>query len=332
MRRVCAAGDGLRVAAVGQTAYEADASALRTVWTDVCGRRMHAVAIGEGVPVVLVHGYGVSGAYMLPLARSLAGSCSAFVPDLPGQGKSEQLRGSVSLGEHADSLGSWVEANELIRPAIVANSMGCQVVTELAVRRPEVIGPMVLVGPTVDPARRGRRHQLFSALRDSAREPLSLIALAARDDLAAGPRVLLSTARAVLADRIEERLPLIEQPTVVVHGDQDAFVGREWAERVATLLPRGRLRVVPGEPHAVHYTRPELVAALVRELLVEEGKHRVRQLPRSLEHRHVPALEVGEPGVGQRLMPLIRDVEGHEPVTLAPDEQGRRVDSRQLGS
>lgn len=314
---------------MGQIAYDADPSALRTVWTDVRGRRMHAVAIGAGAPVVLVHGYGVSGAYMLPLARSLAGF-RAFVPDLPGQGKSDQLRGSVSLGEHADSLGAWVEANELVRPAFVANSMGCQVLTELAVRRPELVGPMVLVGPTVDPARRGRRHQLFSALRDSAREPFSLIALAARDDLAAGPRVLLSTARAVLADRIEERLPLIEQPTVVVHGDQDAFVGRKWAERVATLLPRGRLQVVPGEPHAVHYTRPELVAALVNELLVEEGEHRVSQLARSLKHRHVPALKVGEPGVGQRLAPLFGDPERNEPVALAPDEQGRNANGREL--
>jgi pimeloyl-ACP methyl ester carboxylesterase len=320
------------VAAVGQIAYDADASALRTVWTDIRGRRMHAVAIGMGAPVVLVHGYGVSGAYMLPLARSLAGSFSAYVPDLPGQGKSEQLSGAVTLGEHAESLGAWVEANELVRPAFVANSMGCQVLTELAVRRPELVGPMVLVGPTVDPARRGRRHQLFSALRDSAREPLSLIALAARDDLTAGPRVLLSTARAVLADRIEERLPLIGQRTVVVHGDQDAFVGRDWAERVATLLPRGRLQVVPGEPHAVHYTRPELVAALVHELLVEEGEHRVGQLPWGLQHRHVPAVEVGEPGIGQRLPPLLRDVERHEPVALAPDEQRRGVDGRQLGS
>jgi 2-hydroxy-6-oxonona-2,4-dienedioate hydrolase len=291
---------------------------------------MHAVAIGDGLPVVLVHGYGVSGAYMLPLARSLASSCSAFVPDLPGQGKSEQLNGAVSLGEHADSLGAWVEANELVRPAFVANSMGCQVLTELAVRRPEQVGPMVLVGPTVDPARRGRRHQLFSALRDSAREPLSLIALAARDDLAAGPRVLLSTARAVLADRIEERLPLIEQRTVVVHGDQDAFVGRDWAERVATLLQRGRLQVVPGEPHAVHYTRPELVAALVHELLVEEGEHRLGQLVRGLQHRHVPAPEVGEARIGQSLAPLVRDMKWHEPVALAPDEQGRRADRRQL--
>ena len=318
------------MAAVGQVACDPDPSVLRTVWTEVRGARMHAVAIGAGTPVVLVHGYGVSGAYMLPLARSLAGSFSAFVPDLPGQGKSEQLRGAISLAEHADSLGAWIEANELVRPAFVANSMGCQVVTELAVRRPEEVGPMVLVGPTVDPARRGRRHQLFSALRDSAREPFSLIALAARDDLAAGPRVLLSTARAVLADRIEERLPLIEQPTVVVHGDQDAFVGREWAERVATLLPRGRLQVVPGEPHAVHYTRPELVAALVRELLVEEGDHRVGKLARSLQHRHVPALEKGEPRVGERLSPLFRDVERHEPVARAPDEPGRRAGRREL--
>lgn len=332
MRPVCDASDGSRVTAVGQTAYDADASALRTVWTDLRGKRMHAVAIGEGTPVVLVHGYGVSGAYMLPLARSLADSCSAFVPDLPGQGKSEQLSGAINLGEHADSLGAWVEANELVHPAFVANSMGCQVLTELAIRRPEQVGPMVLVGPTVDPARRGRRHQLFSALRDSAREPLSLIALAARDDLATGPRVLLSTARAVLADRIEERLPLIEQPTVVVHGDQDAFVGREWAERVATLLPQGRLQVVPGEPHAVHYTRPELVAALVHALLVEEGQHRVGQLSWGLQHGHVPALEVGEPGIGQRLPPLLRDVERHEPVALSPDEQGRGMDRRQLGS
>jgi 2-hydroxy-6-oxonona-2,4-dienedioate hydrolase len=318
------------VAAVGQIAYDANPSALRTVWTEVRGARMHAVAIGTGTPVVLVHGYGVSGAYMLPLARSLSGTFSAFVPDLPGQGKSEQLRGAISLAEHADSLGAWVDANELVRPAFVANSMGCQVVTELAVRRPELVGPMVLVGPTVDPARRARRHQLFSALRDSAREPFSLIALAARDDLAAGPRVLLSTARAVLADRIEERLPLIEQPTVVVHGDQDAFVGREWAERVAALLPRGRLQVVPGEPHAVHYTRPELVAALVHELLVEEGEHRVSQLARSLQHRHVPALEVGEPRIGERLSPFFRDVERHEPVSLPPDEQGRRGYGGQL--
>jgi len=270
----------------------------RTIWNNVAGSRMHAVVVGNGPPVVLVHGYGVSGTYMLPLARALAPSYSAFVPDLPGQGKSEQLRGKVSLGSLADALGDWIEANGLDRPTLVANSMGCQIVTELAAHRPAEAGPLVLIGPTVDPARRGGRHQLFGALRDAAREPLSLVAIAARDDAAVGLRALLATARVVLADRIEDRLPLIEQPTVVVHGEADGFISREWAERVATLLPRGRLVPIAGEPHAVHYTRPDLVADIVSELSLEERADALGQFSRSLEHRDVPAVEALQPRVG----------------------------------
>jgi pimeloyl-ACP methyl ester carboxylesterase len=231
---------------------------------------MHAVALGDGPPIVLLHGYGVSGAYMLPLARALAGSFSAFVPDLPGQGRSKGFRAPGSIGDLAGVFGAWLAASGLAGRPIVANSMGCQIITEVAARRPRLVGPMVLIGPTVEPARRAGRHQLFGALRDSAREPFSLIALAARDEAAVGIRALLSTARVALADRIEERLPLIEQATVVVHGENDGFVGRNWAERVAALLPRGRLVAVPGEPHAVHYTRPELIARIVTELLDEE--------------------------------------------------------------
>ena len=54
---------------------------------------------------------------------------------------------------------------------------------------------------------------------------------------------------------------------MVVRGGDDRFVGRAWAERVAGLLPRGRLVLVPREAHAVHYTRPELIAGIVRDLL-----------------------------------------------------------------
>jgi 2-hydroxy-6-oxonona-2,4-dienedioate hydrolase len=294
--------------------------APRTLWTDVAGSRMHAVAIGAGPPVVLLHGYGVSGTYMLPLARVLAPSFSAFAPDLPGQGKSSPLPGQTTLGSLAAALGSWLEANGLSRPAVVANSMGCQVVTELAAARPEQVGPIVLVGPTIDPARRAARRQVFAALRDLAHEPLSLVALAARDEASAGLRALVSTARVALADRIEERLPLIAQPTVVVHGEQDGFVSRDWSERVAALLPRGRLVVVPGEPHAVHYTRPDVVAQIVHELLVEEAEHAPGELARRLQHRDVPAGKPHEPRRRQQPLPFRRDADRDQAVAYSPDE------------
>ena len=239
--------------------------------------------------MVLVHGYGVSGRYMLPLARALASCCSAFAPDLPGHGRSERPGSQLGIGGLADALGAWLDAVGLERPAFVANSMGCQIVTELAVRRPLRVGPLVLVAPTIDPARRTARHQIFGALRDASHEPALMVALAGREWATGNLGQLRALARSVLADRIEERLPAIEQPTVVVHGDRDGLVSREWVEQAAALLPRGRLVIVPGEPHAIPYTQPLLLAGIVRELVAEEGEHAARKLPRSLPHRDVSA-------------------------------------------
>jgi 2-hydroxy-6-oxonona-2,4-dienedioate hydrolase len=293
---------------------------LESRWDRVGGIRLHSRAGGAGPPVVLVHGYGVSGRYLLPLARLLAGSCSAYVPDLPGHGRSERLEVAPGIGELSDLLSDWLDEVGLERPAFVANSMGCQIVTQLAVRSPERVGPMVLSGPTVDPARRGGRRQIFAGLRETAREPVSLVALAARDGLGHDVQQLRAAARSALDDRIEERLPSIEQPTVVVHGERDAFVSREWAEQVAALLPHGRLVVVPGEPHAVPYTKPHLVAGIVWQLVAEEGEQGERELVGRFPHRNVPARQLHEPRVRKLRLPLFGDSRGYESVVLAPDE------------
>jgi pimeloyl-ACP methyl ester carboxylesterase len=293
---------------------------LESRFDRIDGLRVHTRFGGRGHPVVLVHGYGVSGRYLVPLARELANGLAAFVPDLPGHGRSERPRSAAGIPEYADALCAWLDELGLERPAFVANSMGCQIVTELAVRRPERVGPMVLAGPTVDPARRGGRSQIFAGLRETAREPVSLIAFAARDGVGHDVQQLRAAARSALEDRIEDRLPFIEQPTVVLHGGRDAFVSREWAERVATLLPHGRLVVVDGEPHAVPYTRPGIVAGIVRELVAEEAEQGAGQLVGSLPHRDVPARELNEPRARKPRLPLFRDSRGYEPVAVTPDE------------
>jgi pimeloyl-ACP methyl ester carboxylesterase len=293
---------------------------MRSMWTTIDGVRIHAHAGGEGPPVLLVHGYGVSGAYMLPLAEALAGSCTAYAPDLPGQGRSDAVRRGLGISALADALGDWIAAVGLGRALVVANSFGCQIVTDLAVRRPACVGPLVLIGPTIDPTQRRAPHQLAAALRDSAREPFSLLAIAARDNAQTGIRALLGTARSALRDRIEERLPELAQPTVVVWGEQDGFVGREWAERVAALLPRGRLVVVPGEPHAVHYTRPDLVADVVLDLLAEESEDLGSDSLGRLEHRDVAARDVDDARGGKDPLPLTGNAHRHEPVAIAPEQ------------
>jgi 2-hydroxy-6-oxonona-2,4-dienedioate hydrolase len=294
--------------------------------------RIHASVVGTGQPVVLVHGFGVSGRYMVPLALSLADRFSVFVPDLPGYGRSERPRAPLDIDGLASALDSCLSALGLERPAFVANSMGCQVVTKLAVDLPTRVGRLALIGPTVDPAQRRARHQVLCGLRDAAREPLSLVALAAQDEAAIGLRALLATVRSALADRIEDRLPLIDQPTLVLRGEADRFVSAAWAEQVARLLPRSDLVVVPRQPHAAHYTRPRLVARLVGDFLLEELEQTSAQLLGGFPHRHVPAAENDDSRTGQEALPLFGHPRWQEPIVLAPDENRWSPNRGELGS
>src|SRR4051794_35478453 len=182
----------------------------------VDGLGVHTWLAGRGEPVVLVHGFGVSGRYMLPLAQALADRFSVFTPELPGFGRSERPRVPLDIGQLAEALCGCLDALGLARPALVANSLGCQVVTELAARRPERAGRLVLIGPTVDPKQRQARRQLLRGLSDAGREPLPLLAMTARDTAGMGLTALLATVRAALADRVEERLPLVVSPTLVI--------------------------------------------------------------------------------------------------------------------
>ncbi len=111
----------------------------------------------------------------------------------------------------------------------------------------------------------------MSAVRDLGHEPISLLARSAGEEVRA-PRIstLVPLARSVIADRMEDRLPMIEQPTVIVRGSEDGFAGADWVRHAVDLLPQGRLVVVEGEAHAIHYTRPRIVARIVCEFVGDQ--------------------------------------------------------------
>ena len=245
-------------------------SALASHFVRVGGLRLHARVGGldrDGAPLVLVHGLGVSGRYLEPLARELASAMPVLVPDLPGFGRSGRPRRVPDVAGLAGALADWLEAVSVARAVVLGNSMGCQVAVELALREPARVAGLVLVAPTVDPRARGWLRQGRRLLADSAREPPSLLRIIAREYATFGLRRLAATARFALADRIEDKLPRVQAPALVIRGGRDPLVPQRWAEEAASLLPRGRLAVVPGEPHACHYTAPRAVAELVRTLV-----------------------------------------------------------------
>lgn len=214
--------------------------------------------------ILLVHGLGASSRYFEPLVRLLATSYRVVTPDLTGFGRSAGPDPALCIEAHAAEMERVVDLAGLERPVLLGHSMGSQVVTEMAVRRPGRTRGLVLVGPVVDPAAPTALGQGRRLARDSAREPLSLQALQARELVRAGHRCFRQSLTHMLAYPIAERVRAVPASVEVVRGDRDPIASREFIEALAAAAPSGRAHEIPRARHLAVATHPRAIAALVR--------------------------------------------------------------------
>jgi pimeloyl-ACP methyl ester carboxylesterase len=249
---------------------------LRDLWIRVDGLRIYARASFAPdlslLPVVLVHGYGMSSRYMVPIAKRLAAEGTVYAPDLPGHGRSEDPARTLSMSELADFLCAWMDAAAIEKAAFLGNSMGCQILAELAFRHPRRVDRLILVSPTVDPAARTFRRQLPRFLKTATAERASIVLVLGRDFLRTGLRRLRCEMVIAFEDRIEQKLPLISVPVLVIRGERDAIVPQAWAEEVARRLRAGELRVIPGKGHALNYSAADELMRIIQPFLREASE------------------------------------------------------------
>jgi pimeloyl-ACP methyl ester carboxylesterase len=243
----------------------------RPLWLEADGfhvyTRVGTGSSSQAPAVVLVQGMVLSSRYMVPLIEHLAPHFRVYAPDLPGYGRSQKVPHALSPAQLADVLSAWQEAAGLESASFFGNSYGCNIIAELAVRHPHKVTRAVLQGPPVDAEARNLPEQLLRLIKDSRFEPKSMGLIMARDYAAAGVRIAWETVQHVLHHPIEERLPDMQMPTMVVRGSRDAVVSQRWAEKVNSLLPDGRLRVIPGAAHILNYSMPMEFSRVLRPFL-----------------------------------------------------------------
>jgi pimeloyl-ACP methyl ester carboxylesterase len=250
---------------------------LRSEWI-TCGALSIHARVGGGPPaaagrppVILVHGFVLSSRVMIPAARLLAAHFPVYAPDLPGFGDSDKPKETFGVEAHADALVAWMDAMGLSRAAMAGNSLGCQVIVEVAVRHPERVERLVLQGPTIEPNARNSPAMSRRLWQNMTQEKSPELSEMARIDYAkAGISRVVKTARHAYRDAIETKLPRVAAPTLVIRGERDPVISLEWAQTVSALLPRGRLAAVAGQSHTVHFIAAAEFAALVRSFLLED--------------------------------------------------------------
>jgi 2-hydroxy-6-oxonona-2,4-dienedioate hydrolase len=251
-----------------------DPGTLRSTFTMVNGVRMHALVstapvAADAQAVVLVHGSGLSGRYMIPTARALTPDFRVYVPDIPGYGDSGDPGRVLNISEMSDWLAAWMQAIRLDQAAFLGNSFGCQVIVDLAARYPDLVEAALLQGPTTPPNERSGFWQFVRWRQNQPYNPGWLGDVTMEDYRKAGLWRLLRSFVYQITDPIEKKAPEVQAPTLVMRGDRDPIAHQEFCDLLVRLLPRGRLYVIPGEAHTLVFTAPEPLAEGTRWFLAE---------------------------------------------------------------
>lgn len=122
-------------------------------FADVKGGRLHFLAMGEGAPIVLVHGLGGQlRNFTYALSELLAPHHRLILVDRPGSGYSTcEGDGPSGLSTQAAMIAELIDQLGLERPLVVGHSLGGAIALAMALDHPGKIGSLALLAPLTQP-------------------------------------------------------------------------------------------------------------------------------------------------------------------------------------
>jgi pimeloyl-ACP methyl ester carboxylesterase len=237
---------------------------------------------GQGEPVLLLHGWGVSSQSLAAVQELLGDSHRAVAVDLPGFGWSERPPAAWGTGEYARHVVGLMDALGLDRAAVLGHSFGGRVAIRMAAGHAPRVSRLVLVASAGIRPPRGIRYRVrvrsvklvreLFGLRVWGRLGPRLIArlterVGSRDYRAAG--AMRPTLVKVVNEDLAPLLPAIRVPTLILWGDRDEEVPRSAMDRMAGAIPGARMVVFPGAGHFPFQDAPEAFARELRAFMVE---------------------------------------------------------------
>lgn len=253
---------------------------------------LHVEVIGQGEPLVMLHGWGMHGGIWSDTAAQLAQQFQVHCVDLPGHGASAPIT--------AFTLDSVVEhlAAQFVQPiAVCCWSLGGQIALHWALCEPEKITRLVLVTSTPCFVERDDwpfgipQHILQQFAADLEKNHTATLRrfLGLQVRGSEGERELLANLRESLFSRgepdldslrgglqilrdsdLRSVLPQIKQPTLVIAGERDKLSPPEASNYLAQTLPNARVVEIEGAAHAPFMSHRKEFVGHVMEFLHEK--------------------------------------------------------------
>ena len=249
----------------------------------------HVEIIGQGQPLVMIHGWGMHSGVWQPLIKRLSAKYMLYLVDLPGMGNSRPVE-PYHLYNLADEVAEVIPGVS----DVLGWSLGGLVAQRIALNQPDRIRRLVLVSATpkfvstpdwqagVDPANfsafaESVNHDYKAAIlqfltlqcMQSSDRRATIKQLRASFDTRPTPTqtTLQRALHILLESDLRAEIVNIRKPTLLIHGDRDTLAPVQAALWMMQQLPTGFLRVISGAAHAPFLSHSELFIEALNQFL-----------------------------------------------------------------
>ncbi len=212
---------------------------------------------GEGPPIVMLHGLGGTSNSFQTMLPALAGY-RVVRPDFPGAGRSATPAQKITVAFLVDTVDHAASHLGIGRAHVVGHSFGTLIAQHIAARHPQRVASLTLFGPIIEPGEAARerlrqraataRHEGMTAVADqligaalstaTSENPVAIAFVREshmRQDAEGFARSCEALGEAERAD-----LRLIDCPTLVITGDEDAVAPPSVAQELADKIDGAR--------------------------------------------------------------------------------------------
>ncbi len=256
-------------------------------WIEVNGTALRYDLIGAGEPcLVLVHEMGGTLESWDQTLPALANNRRLLRYDTRGAGQSEKIRGAVTFDMMADDLIALLDALGMTGPVALAGcAVGGGIVLHTAFRHPARVAALVAMGPATGVSEQRRAATLSRAEAMERTGPAGVfeeVFAAAyppevRHDeaqyrrfrarwLANDPESYGAIYRMLAAARVNDELPAIACPALLLAGTMDRLRPPSLIEPLSRIMPNARFRALE-TGHFMAVQTPAIVADAIREFL-----------------------------------------------------------------
>ena len=252
---------------------------------DNAGAHIFYQVSGQGTPLLLIHGFPLSGQLYQSQLQGLSSRFQVITPDLRGFGKSQAPDGNASIEVYANDMIALLDHLGIQTAIIGGHSMGGQVALQMYKQAPGRFAGLVLIDTNPMPASFVEQGEWPGYARQGVEGGVSSIVPIVEPQLLTGvTRAFDSGKTTRLADILAEAsvngvvgganalatrpdfttlLGSIHVPTLVLVGLEDPVYAFPISQMAAAAIPNAQLAVIPGASHVSIFERPALANSAI---------------------------------------------------------------------